>query len=121
VPRSYKALGQDDYSFLCSLKEIFFWGLQFYGFCRVKHVMITSLLLVCGAMTTTWICDTISESGFGIIHDMLIYIFIDHSILWRGLCCCVFHSLQYLISLQNHLLSDSFKLPASFLFVFPFC
>ncbi|KAF3944303.1 hypothetical protein CMV_029215 [Castanea mollissima] len=32
---------------------------------RVKHVMVTALLLVCGAMTTTWICDTISESGFG--------------------------------------------------------
>lgn len=33
--------------------------------CRVKHVMMTALLLVCGAMTLTWICDTISESGFG--------------------------------------------------------
>ncbi|KAJ8899534.1 hypothetical protein K2173_018508 [Erythroxylum novogranatense] len=32
---------------------------------RAKHVMVTSLLLVCGAMTMTWICDTISESGFG--------------------------------------------------------
>ncbi|XP_060667546.1 preprotein translocase subunit SCY2, chloroplastic isoform X2 [Ziziphus jujuba] len=32
---------------------------------RVKHVILTSLLLVCGAMTITWICDTISESGFG--------------------------------------------------------
>ncbi|KAF3436308.1 hypothetical protein FNV43_RR23400 [Rhamnella rubrinervis] len=32
---------------------------------RVKHVIVTSLLLVCGAMTITWICDTISESGFG--------------------------------------------------------
>ncbi|KAL5155057.1 Preprotein translocase subunit SCY2, chloroplastic [Glycine soja] len=32
---------------------------------RVKHVMVTSVLLVCGAMTITWICDTISESGFG--------------------------------------------------------
>ncbi|KAF4368300.1 hypothetical protein G4B88_008604 [Cannabis sativa] len=32
---------------------------------RVKHVVITSLFLVCGAMTITWICDTISESGFG--------------------------------------------------------
>ncbi|KDP21470.1 hypothetical protein JCGZ_21941 [Jatropha curcas] len=32
---------------------------------RVKHVMVTAFLLVCGAMTTTWICDTISESGFG--------------------------------------------------------
>ncbi|PKI53200.1 hypothetical protein CRG98_026401 [Punica granatum] len=30
-----------------------------------KHVMVTTLLLVCGAMTMTWICDTISESGFG--------------------------------------------------------
>ncbi|XP_050363480.1 preprotein translocase subunit SCY2, chloroplastic [Argentina anserina] len=32
---------------------------------RVKHVMLTSMLLVCGAMTMTWICDTITESGFG--------------------------------------------------------
>ncbi|KAJ4969035.1 hypothetical protein NE237_015736 [Protea cynaroides] len=31
----------------------------------VKHVMVTSFLLVCGAMTMTWICDKISESGFG--------------------------------------------------------
>ncbi|RVW54929.1 Preprotein translocase subunit SCY2, chloroplastic [Vitis vinifera] len=33
---------------------------------RVKHVMVTTLFLVCGAMTMTWICDKISESGFGI-------------------------------------------------------
>jgi preprotein translocase subunit SecY len=33
---------------------------------QVKHVMMTSSLLVCGAMTMTWLCDTISESGFGI-------------------------------------------------------
>ncbi|TVU19282.1 hypothetical protein EJB05_35421, partial [Eragrostis curvula] len=32
---------------------------------RFKHVIITSLLLVLGAMSMTWICDTISESGFG--------------------------------------------------------
>ncbi|KAK8654279.1 hypothetical protein V6N13_128250 [Hibiscus sabdariffa] len=32
---------------------------------RVKHVMVTAFLLVCGAVTVTWICDTISESGFG--------------------------------------------------------
>ncbi|XAR67675.1 hypothetical protein NMG60_11002538 [Bertholletia excelsa] len=32
---------------------------------RVKHVMVTSFLLVCGAMTVTWICDQITESGFG--------------------------------------------------------
>lgn len=32
---------------------------------RVKHVMLTSLLLVCGAMTITWICDKITEAGFG--------------------------------------------------------
>ncbi|KAK7285368.1 hypothetical protein RJT34_20137 [Clitoria ternatea] len=32
---------------------------------RFKHVMVTTILLVCGAMTITWICDTISESGFG--------------------------------------------------------
>ncbi|KAK6937522.1 SecY/SEC61-alpha family [Dillenia turbinata] len=32
---------------------------------RVKHVMVTTLYLVCGAMTMTWICDKISEAGFG--------------------------------------------------------
>ncbi|KAK9688767.1 hypothetical protein RND81_09G009600 [Saponaria officinalis] len=31
----------------------------------VKHVMVTSFLLVCGAMSMTWICDKISDSGFG--------------------------------------------------------
>ncbi|XP_047962964.1 preprotein translocase subunit SCY2, chloroplastic isoform X2 [Salvia hispanica] len=31
----------------------------------VKHVMITTLFLVCGAMTMGWISDKISESGFG--------------------------------------------------------
>ncbi|KAL3626096.1 Preprotein translocase subunit scy2, chloroplastic [Castilleja foliolosa] len=32
---------------------------------RVKHVMVTTSLLVCGAMTMNWICDKITESGFG--------------------------------------------------------
>ncbi|ESQ51740.1 hypothetical protein EUTSA_v10016447mg [Eutrema salsugineum] len=32
---------------------------------QVKHVMVTASLLVWGAMTMTWLCDTISESGFG--------------------------------------------------------
>ncbi|KAL7126597.1 hypothetical protein ABFS83_14G198900 [Erythranthe nasuta] len=32
---------------------------------RVKHVMVTTLFMVCGAMTMTWICDKITESGFG--------------------------------------------------------
>ncbi|XP_057780623.1 preprotein translocase subunit SCY2, chloroplastic [Salvia miltiorrhiza] len=32
---------------------------------RVKHVIITTLFLVCGAMTMGWISDKISESGFG--------------------------------------------------------
>ncbi|XP_028550408.1 preprotein translocase subunit SCY2, chloroplastic isoform X1 [Dendrobium catenatum] len=32
---------------------------------RFKHVVITSFLLVIGAMSMTWISDTISESGFG--------------------------------------------------------
>ncbi|KAL6619282.1 hypothetical protein ACP70R_034421 [Stipagrostis hirtigluma subsp. patula] len=31
----------------------------------VKHIIVTTLLLVLGAMSLTWICDTISESGFG--------------------------------------------------------
>lgn len=30
---------------------------------------MTSILLVVGAMTMTWICDTISESGFGKFFD----------------------------------------------------
>lgn len=42
------------------------------GYCRVKHVMLTSMLLVCGAMTMTWICDTITESGFGTMLDILV-------------------------------------------------
>nr|AAD24832.1 putative preprotein translocase SECY protein [Arabidopsis thaliana] len=44
-------------------------GLHFssiFSFCsHCPHVMMTSSLLVCGAMTMTWLCDTISESGFG--------------------------------------------------------
>ncbi|XP_008812800.2 preprotein translocase subunit SCY2, chloroplastic [Phoenix dactylifera] len=32
---------------------------------RFKHVVVTCFLLVFGAMSMTWICDTISESGFG--------------------------------------------------------
>nr|GMD22250.1 preprotein translocase subunit SCY2, chloroplastic [Ipomoea batatas] len=32
---------------------------------RAKHVMVTTLLLVCGALTMTWISDKISEYGFG--------------------------------------------------------
>ncbi|KMZ73957.1 Preprotein translocase subunit SCY2, chloroplastic [Zostera marina] len=32
---------------------------------RVRHVLTTSFLLVIGAMTMIWICDTITESGFG--------------------------------------------------------
>ncbi|KAJ3688049.1 hypothetical protein LUZ61_017213 [Rhynchospora tenuis] len=32
---------------------------------KLKHILTTSFLLVLGAMTTSWICDTISEAGFG--------------------------------------------------------
>ncbi|KAF5188596.1 translocase subunit SecY [Thalictrum thalictroides] len=32
---------------------------------RIKHVLVTTLLLVCGAMSVSWICDKISEAGFG--------------------------------------------------------
>lgn len=32
--------------------------------------MVTASLLVCGAMTMTWLCDTISESGFGIFDSL---------------------------------------------------
>ncbi|XP_016565642.2 preprotein translocase subunit SCY2, chloroplastic isoform X1 [Capsicum annuum] len=32
---------------------------------RVKHVLMTTSLLVYGAMTMSWICDKITESGFG--------------------------------------------------------
>ncbi|KAJ9543228.1 hypothetical protein OSB04_022935 [Centaurea solstitialis] len=39
---------------------------------RVKHVMLTTMLLVCGAMSTTWICDKISDSGFGHGSSLLI-------------------------------------------------
>ncbi|KAL8262109.1 hypothetical protein R6Q59_026158 [Mikania micrantha] len=39
---------------------------------RVKHVMLTTMLLVSGAMTTTWICDKISDSGFGHGSSLLI-------------------------------------------------
>ncbi|KAK6120088.1 hypothetical protein DH2020_046218 [Rehmannia glutinosa] len=39
---------------------------------RVNHVMVTTLLLVCGAMTMNWICDKISESGFGQGSSLLI-------------------------------------------------
>lgn len=40
-------------------------------------MMVTALLLVCGAMTMTWICDTISESGFGTILVILfLFLFI---------------------------------------------
>ncbi|KAK3023109.1 hypothetical protein RJ639_043124, partial [Escallonia herrerae] len=39
---------------------------------RVKHVMLTTFLLVCGAMTMTWICDKISDSGFGQGSSLLI-------------------------------------------------
>ncbi|GAB2269967.1 Preprotein translocase subunit scy2, chloroplastic [Dionaea muscipula] len=45
-----------------------FYSLQYSVYAsshRVKHVMITTLFLTCGAMTMTWICDKISESGFG--------------------------------------------------------
>ncbi|MCD7465074.1 hypothetical protein HAX54_000500 [Datura stramonium] len=31
---------------------------------RVKHVLMTTSLLVSGAMTMSWICDKITESGF---------------------------------------------------------
>lgn len=39
---------------------------------RTKHVMFTAMLLVSGAMTTTWICDKISDSGFGHGSSLLI-------------------------------------------------
>ncbi|EPS71708.1 hypothetical protein M569_03052, partial [Genlisea aurea] len=32
---------------------------------RVRHAAMTTFYLVCGAMTMNWICDKISESGFG--------------------------------------------------------
>ncbi|KAH0932505.1 hypothetical protein HID58_009622 [Brassica napus] len=41
---------------------------------QVKHVMLTASLLVCGAMTMTWLCDTISESGFGSFTNWLPYL-----------------------------------------------
>lgn len=49
-----------------------------YVFGRVKHLMLTTFLLVCGAMTMSWICDTISESGFGTVLTS-----------WFAFCCLV--------------------------------
>ncbi|PWA49226.1 SecY subunit domain-containing protein [Artemisia annua] len=39
---------------------------------RTRHVMFTTMFLVSGAMTTTWICDKISDSGFGHGSSLLI-------------------------------------------------
>lgn len=39
-------------------------------------MMVTTLLLVCGAMTISWICDTITESGFGSVLCILVCIYI---------------------------------------------
>uniref|UniRef100_A0A8R7R8A8 Preprotein translocase subunit SCY2, chloroplastic n=1 Tax=Triticum urartu TaxID=4572 RepID=A0A8R7R8A8_TRIUA len=47
---------------------------------RVKHVILTSFLLVLGAMSTTWICDTITESGFGSTFISFIFCF-------SAICC----------------------------------
>ncbi|KAL1210173.1 Preprotein translocase subunit SCY2 [Cardamine amara subsp. amara] len=58
-------------SFLFAIVEalvVAYTSLQYSVFAatsQVKHVMLTASLLVCGAMTMTWLCDTISESGFG--------------------------------------------------------
>jgi hypothetical protein len=55
----------------------------FLFFCyRVKHIIITSLLLVLGAMSMTWICDTITESGFGNT--------LPHAYLWFIITSCIF-------------------------------
>ncbi|KFK31206.1 hypothetical protein AALP_AA6G082000 [Arabis alpina] len=58
-------------SFLFAIVEaivVAYTSLQYSVFAatsQAKHVMVTAFLLVCGAMTMTWLCDTISESGFG--------------------------------------------------------
>ncbi|XP_031501245.1 preprotein translocase subunit SCY2, chloroplastic [Nymphaea colorata] len=41
---------------------------------RISHVAVTTCLLVFGAMITTWICDKISEAGFGQGSSLLICI-----------------------------------------------
>ncbi|CAN6452877.1 unnamed protein product [Victoria cruziana] len=41
---------------------------------RISHVAVTTCLLVLGAMITTWICDKISEAGFGQGSSLLICI-----------------------------------------------
>jgi preprotein translocase subunit SecY len=45
-------------------------------------VMVTTLLLVCGAMTISWICDTITESGFGSVLYMLVCILLSFLLLF---------------------------------------
>ena len=42
-------------------------------------MMVTSLLLVSGAMIMTWICDKISEAGFGMlsISSVVLYMSTD--------------------------------------------
>lgn len=39
-------------------------------------MMVTTFLLVLGAMTMTWICDKISESGFGTILEIFSSVFV---------------------------------------------
>ncbi|CAI9774346.1 unnamed protein product [Fraxinus pennsylvanica] len=40
---------------------------------RAKHVTVMTLVLIFGAMTMTWICDKISESGFVISQGMSLH------------------------------------------------
>lgn len=52
-----------------------------HNLCRVRHVLMTSFLLVIGAMSMTWICDTITESGFGTFlysHNIFIFFYFSY-------------------------------------------
>lgn len=51
-------------------------------------MMVTSFLLVLGAMTMTWICDKISESGFGTVLVIFSYFFVNCMVL--ALYCALF-------------------------------
>lgn len=64
--------------------------------CRVKHVMVTTSLLVCGAMTTSWICDKITDSGFGIY--LLLLAFAEH-LPFLFVDSCYFLRISWLFSL----------------------
>lgn len=56
-----KVIAQTHFLFFVSMYVVF----------RIKHVMLTTFLLVCGAMAMNWLCDKITDSGFGIAPELL--------------------------------------------------